>query len=324
MFAALKKHASFLVVILLVWPATGHASLFNNSWQSDLTVSTFADSVTGAPSRYTPGVGWTIEPGADNFFGELYERPTSQGFHPIGGAPAFDVYHQALDIVSGRFALDQVNGHAYFSIDLNGQDELKADGGSSTVGFKHFYRVRLSGNDDFFGGHMLGVKDPDGNSVGNTFNGSDNFKSTQMWIDDDAPWVTGTGVANTGEGTLGYDELTSEGSSNRIQSRIVGDSVELALDYRHFGLSADDFSYMIFEATQGLTDPQNYFWNDEYNFSQAGSPYDPGSPPQNIYELDTLWGGWAPPNPVIPEPSALLVWGGLAGCGLIARRRRGL
>lgn len=306
-------------VVLLATPSI--ASIYNNNWKSELAVSDFADSVTGSPARFTAGIGWTIEPGADDFYHEVYERPTSQGFQStISGAPAFDNYHEALDIVSGQFAIDSLNGLAYFSINMNGQDELTADGSVDFVGFKHFYRIRISDNADFFGGYMFGVKDPHGNSVGNSFDNSNSYKTTQMWSDLDASWVTGTGLTTTGEGTEGYDEFTSEGDSNKIRSRIVGDSVEFALNYRGLGIDPAALSHFIFEANQGLTDPQNYFWNDKYNFDQAGSPYDPNEPPQNIYELDTLMGGYAPS--MVPEPSSVLLWTLLLGLAGMRRRSR--
>ena len=303
----------FLMAVILPGLLATHAdaSIYNNHWKSDLLVSSFTDSVTGA--RFTANKGWTIEAGADDYFREQYERPTSQGFQStINGLPAFDKYHEALDIVSGQFAVDSLNEVAYFSIDLHGQDEKTADGSSDFVGFKHFYRIRVSDNANFFGGYMFGVKDPYGNSVGNSFDGSNSYKSTQMWSDLSPSWVTGSGLTTTGEGTQGYDEFTSEGDSNRIRSRIVGDSVELALNYGGFGINADTFSHLIFEANQGLTDPQNYFWNDEYNFNQAGSPYNPSNPPQNIYELDTL-AGFAPRPSQVPEPASALLWMMLVG-----------
>ena len=92
------------------------------------------------------------------------------------------------------------------------------------------------------------------------------------------------------EGTNGFGEFTSEGDSNKIRSRIVGDSVEFAVNYQALGIETSVFSNIIFEATQGPTDPQNYFWSDQYNFNQEGSPFNPSGPPQNVYELDTLKG----------------------------------
>jgi hypothetical protein len=109
--------------------------------------------------------------------------------------------------------------------------------------------------------------------------------------------------------------------------------VELAWDYKFFGFTEADLRsqnlFLMFEATKGLTGPSNYFWNDEYNYGEAGTPnFDerglagPNSTfqtdgLQNIYELDTLRGG------AIPEPSAwvvfstgILVWTGWRRCKL--------
>ena len=106
-------------------------------------------------------------------------------------------------------------------------------------------------------------------------------------------------------------------------NRTVSDTrwVELALNYAALGLDPSDFAYLIFEATEGLTDEQNYFWNDEYTFAQAGSPYNNSGVGnvQNIYELDTL----RVETSVVPIPAAFpLLLTALAGLGLIGWRRR--
>ncbi|MEE2826277.1 MAG: hypothetical protein VYE64_06590 [Planctomycetota bacterium] len=129
----------FLMAVILPGLLATHAdaSIYNDNWQAELRVSSFTDSVTGA--RFTANKGWTIEAGADDYFREQYERPTSQGFQStVNGLPAFDKYYEPLDIVSGQFAVDSLSQVAYFSIDLNGQDEKTADGSSDFVGFKHF------------------------------------------------------------------------------------------------------------------------------------------------------------------------------------------
>jgi len=308
-----------LFPICLSLPAD--AAVLSNNWKDELSVSTFVDSRTG--DFFVGSKGWKIEPGADNYTSETYERPTSQDFNTAGGVPHFKKYHEALDIVSGKFAIDVVNGLAYFSIDLFGRDEVTFSGNSRSfdeVDFKHFYRVRIANNGDFANGYLLGVKDPSGNSLNSDFAGPNSFKTTQLWDDGGGP-VTGTGLTTTDEGTSGYDEKTSEGASNKIRARIVGDSVELAIDYAHFGIDSSQFSNIIFEATQGLTDVQNYFWNDEYSFNEAGSPYSTTNYVENIYELDTLMAAVAPQNPV-PEPSSLVLWSALGLMGLAGSRRR--
>ena len=300
------------------------ASIFSNNWKNELSVSTINDSRTG--DFFVGSKGWKIEAGADNYDYETYERPTSQDFNAAGGVPHFKKYHEALDIISGKFAIDEVNGVAYFSIDLYGKDDVTFSGNSRSsdeVGFKHFYRVRIANNDDFANGYMLGVKDPSGNSLNSDFDGSNSFKSTQLWHDPGES-VTRTGLTNTDEGTLGYDEKTSEGDSNKIRARIVGNSVEFGLAYASFGIVSADFSNLIFEASQGLTDVQNYFWNDKYSFDEAGSPYSTTNYVENIYELDTLMGdGFGNFMDPIPEPATITMWWllGLCGVGYHVRRK---
>ena len=320
----LARLTSFgLAILFLIFSSLPtDASIFSNNWKDELSVSTINDSRTG--DFFVGSKGWKIEAGADNYTYETYERPTSQDFNAAGGVPHFKKYHEALDIISGKFAIDEVNGVAYFSIDLFGQDEVTFNGNSRSfddVGFKHFYRVRIADNGDFANGYMFGVKDPSGNKLNSNFDGSNSFKTTQLWDDPGDP-VTRTGLTTTNEGTKGYDEKTSEGDSDRIRARIVGDSVEFGLDYASFGITSADFSNLIFEASQGLTDVQNYFWNDEYSFDEAGSPYSTKNYVENIYELDTLMGGFDAFQ-AIPEPATITMWWllGLCGVGYHVRRK---
>jgi serine-aspartate repeat-containing protein C/D/E len=89
-------------------------------------------------------------------------------------------------------------------------------------------------------------------------------------------------------------------------------TIEFAFNYEKYNADVNDagsrdftptnVTYSVFDATKGLTSPANYFWNDKYNQTQAGSPnFDPltgasnGGPGgtaldglENIYELDSL------------------------------------
>ncbi|PCH63499.1 MAG: hypothetical protein COC04_04335 [Gammaproteobacteria bacterium] len=301
------------LTLLLAIPA--QAATFNDNWQSSLTVQTYQDARTD-DNQISTG-RWDIDPGADIYEQELYERPTSSMDKVIGGKPAAQTYYEYLDIVSGKFALDTQNQHAYFSIDLVGPNEIDGSGSSSYKGFGQFYRIRVADNSDFFNGYLFGVKDPDGNIASSNFNNDDNYKTTQLWDDQGTP-ATGSGLTVTGEGTTGYDEVTSEGSSDDIQARIVGNSIELAIAYGALGIDSSAFDHFIFEATKGLTDVQNYFWNDEYTLAEAGSPYDINNPVDgNIYELDTLKGMSVT---AVPVPAALWLFGP-ALLGLFGFRR---
>ena len=130
------------------------------------------------------------------------------------------------------------------------------------------------------------------------------------------------GLAVTGEGGLGYDQFTNEGKSDNIQARIIGNSVQLAIAYGALGIAESYFSNLIFEAIKGgLTGVGNYFWNDEYNLAQAGSPYDPSNRPENIYETDTLK---ATPSAVPVPASFLLFLSGLGILGVFGRLKKAL
>ena len=285
------------LTLLLAIPA--QAATFNDNWQSNLTVQTYQDARTdGNQIDRGDDSYWYIDPGADNYQQELYERPTSSMDKVIDDKPAAQKYYEYIDIVSGKFALDAQNQHAYFSIDLVGRDEVDGSGNSSEKGFGQFYRIRVADNSDFANGYLFGVKDPEGNS-----SSSFNKNATQLWADQGTP-ATGSGLTVTGEGTNGYEtEVTGESDSKYIQARIVGNSIELAIAYGALGINSSAFDHFIFEATKGLTDVQNYFWNDEYTEDEAGSPYYIGNPVDgNIYELDTLKGVSVT---AVPVPAAL-------------------
>ncbi|MCP3671581.1 MAG: PEP-CTERM sorting domain-containing protein [Gammaproteobacteria bacterium] len=310
----INNSAFTLLVLFLASPAG--AAVFNNNWQSSLGGTTFSDATTNGNRHSCSGDScWTITPGADNYYQESYERPTSDMDESYGGAPAAKKYYQYLDIKTGQVAFDNVNKHAYFSIDLVGQYEVDQSGSLSHKGFGEFYRIRVADNTDFANGYMFGVKDPYGNGVGSTFNGSNNSKTTQSWIDKGTP-VTGTGLTTTNEGTSGYTQHTSEGDTSAIQSRIVGNSVQIAIAFGDLGIDKDFFYNIIFEANKGLTDPSNSFWNDEYSLDEAGSPYDLSNPVENIYELDTMISA-------IPIPATVWLFGsGILGLIGFSRRRK--
>ena len=298
-----------------------YADSFADDWQSQFRVTTFTDHRTD-DNASNGDTRWTVDPGADRYSRELYERPFSSMDETVGGAPAASTYFEFLDISTGQVALDRVNKHAYFSIDLVGQDEVSG-GSSSTKGFSDYYRIRLSSNRNFastgsdVSSYMFGVKDPSGKLTG-SFNDAVAYENTQVWYDDPADGaVSGTGISVTDEGTNGYAELTSEGSSADIRARLDGDSIQFVLNYGDSGLDLQRsvFKNIMFETTKGLSDTGNYFWNDEYSLDEAGTPYDLYNRPENIYEVDTLLGGLsfsAAPAPELGSRlSGLILIGGL-------------
>lgn len=137
---------------------------------------------------------------------------------------------------------------------------------------------------------MFGVSGA-GGTLTDSFSSVNAFNNTQAWYDDPLDGgVTGTGLTVTDEGTFGYAELTSEGSTSDISARLVDNSIQLAVDYGNLDIKKSVFRNLLFEANSGDTNPLNAFLNDEYSETEAGSPYDLANVPDSIYEIDTLKG----------------------------------
>lgn len=284
--------ASLLGMVVIFQAAAVRADTYADDWQTQFKVTTFEDARTD-DNASSGSTLWTIDNKADVYSKELYERPVASMDETVGSKPASETYYEFIDISTGSIAIDKKSEHAYFSIDLTGDAEV-SDGTSVIKGFSENYRIRFSSDRNFasedgeVSSYMIGVKDPSGN-VSGSFNDSGSSAGTQIWFDDPADGaVTGTGLSITDEGTSGYAELTSEGSSSDIRARIDGNSIQFALNYGNLGLEKKLFRNLIFEANKGVTDPQNSFFNDAYSFEDAGSPYDTENPPGSIYEVDTL------------------------------------
>lgn len=270
------------------------AADFLDDWEDQLHVKTFTDARTDDNANDDASL-WNIDLGADKYARELYERPTSLMTGTLDGLPAAKTYFEFLDISTASVALDTDNEHAYFSIDLVGDSSIT--GGLSTVeGFNETYRVRVSSNNDFLStdgevnGYMFAVTDA-GASLTGSFSDTTSFNQTQAWYDDPLDGnASGTGLDVTNEGTLGYTALTSLGATSDISSRLVDNSIQLAIDYGSLGLDKNVFKNILFEANSGDIDPLNAFLNDEYSEIEAGSPYDLANTPDSIYEIDTLKG----------------------------------
>src|SRR5579884_2071972 len=110
---------------------------------------TFEDAVTGK-NRFKASDGkfyWTVDPGADAYQHDTYERPTAAGYKVIDGKYATAEYLAYLDIVRARAGYD--DRFIYVAIKMYGLDRMTSDGGSTRVGLTARYGFRFS-------------KDPDG------------------------------------------------------------------------------------------------------------------------------------------------------------------
>ena len=320
----------------------------------------FSDAVTGDNAFFASDGNryWTVDPGADSYQNDVYERPTVQTFVD---APSFAMvneifatyeYFEYLDIVSARAGFD--DQYLYIAIDMFGLDKSTTDGVDTEVGLVERYGFRISNDPDGRNGLLL-ITDNPLDKLGTTFGQEGTFG----YQDTDGD-VGGRGLIN-GVGPSGrsvtktdnpFEESGPNGSMTGYDSVVISDGiseidgtsvlwaridpndetiVELAFDYSAFSFTQADLGilpYLEFEAIKGgAKDPQNYLWNDKYTQSEAGSPY-PGAiyglsefgtqGLGNIYELDTLSGG-----AVVPEPaSVILTLTGLAWLGGAARARR--
>lgn len=315
----------------------------------------FQDAVTG-DNEFIGNDGktrWDVDPGADDYQNEVYERPTIQTYDNNEGNDSFSSqeYYQNIDIVQAKFGYD--NTYIYGLVDLYGTGKTD-QGGTSFEGLKYEYGFRFALDADGRNGFLFRSDDPvskNGTSYG--LQGNSIFKDTDQdvggrGIHNGGP--TGIGVTksdNPGEeaGLNGYDDdivedgkLLPDKNTDVFFSRINPDDssiVEFAVEYGQLGLTIDDIlsiGYLDFQAIKGdPTDPANYFWNDKYTKLEAGSPYnlaefgaeDGVGGLGNVYELDTLRAGEITPQVEVPEPEtyALLTMI-LVAMGFVAHRRK--
>ncbi len=282
--------------------------------------ATFGDAVT-ADNAFTAVDGqryWTIDPGADSYQNDLYERPTAQTYQVRGladGTEQFAAadYLQNLDIVQAQAGFDA--DYLYVSVKLAGLNKLTADGQATYEGLVYRYGFRIAKQADGGGGLLIVADQPQLKNAPHTAFGP---KGTFIYRDANGD-VGGAGLNVTKQdrpaevGGNGYERvLASDGqlaSGRQVLWVRVDPSdptvVEFVLDYKAVGFTADDLATLpsfTAEANKGLQDPSNYLWNDEYTQSEAGSPYRASHGDRsrsefgtqglgNIYELDTVYLG---------------------------------
>ena len=339
------SHRWILPLVLVAVLALGFFSSAGAAPNNPVYTSTFGDSITG-DNEFLGTDGkrrWTVDPGADDYQNESYERPTIQTYQTVDSKFSTEEYFQNIDIVQGRVGYDAQ--YLYIAIELFGRH--KSDQGGDTLeGLKYEYGFRFSQDPDGRNGYLFRTEfaDPLSSPTFDTLkNGA--FRDT----DGD---IGGRGLIN-GAGSSGRsitkeDEPLEEVGMNGYNQQIIADGkisdgpgkdtpvlysridpnnnkiVEMAFDYLAFGLTQDDIpdiQYFEMQAIKGdPTDPQNYFWNDKYNKSEAGAPYfDPGGLGtdglENIYELDTVMG-------YVPEPTTIaLLTVGIVGMTIRQRRK---
>jgi len=330
LFHSVSPRAILALSILTV----GTAASLRAAPNVPVYTNTFGDAVTGDNQfRGSDGkLHYDVDAGADKYQFEMYERPTTQTFSYVDGRYATTGdYWGNLDIVQAKSGFD--NTYYYGQIDMFGLTKIDSGGGISQEGLVYQYGIRLSTDPDGRNGFLFIVDDPAHKNNPTQWNGDKSFGFKDSDGDvGGAAQVKGnggpTGLSVTKEDNPeeqhnlnGYDQVIIsdgklEGSGQNVLFTRINPSdasiVEFAIDYKALGLTQADLAalgYLDFESNKGLQDNQNYFWNDKYTKSEAGSPNGgPGGLSEfgtqgtgNIYELDTIRG-----FTVIPEVGALL------------------
>ena len=240
----------------------------------------FADAVTGDNEfQATDGERhWFIDPDADNYQEERYERPTAQSYKEFtvdsflgsdnGGFNVGDLvvatdknnpaYFGYLDIVNGYFHVNAQDEFMYFAIELFGNKNLGSNFESkSDFGESSLYNIRLSsspaqpGSADSHGGLLLSADAKD-------FTSSFTNEKLFGYYDENSD-VGGSGVSLTkDDGDFfgnGYETSVISDGKNHDDSSLPGllygrktssssgrPVVEFAFDYGNFNEQFPDYA----------------------------------------------------------------------------------
>jgi hypothetical protein len=304
---------------------------------------------------------------ADDYSQEQYERPTDQTYtvvtsnlgetrFGVGAAGGGSQYYGYLDIVEAKAGFD--SNWLYIGIDLFSLSRVNNSGSVNQQGLEDFYRFRIGkgpAGAESRNGFLVSIQNPTANATT-----SFALRPKAEVFADRSSGQGGVSPGDVGGASLALTKETSPGevAGNGYDVQVVADGrtngsggylnnqdvlytrinpndptiVEFAWDYKFFGFTEADLRnqnlFLLFEATKGLTGPSNYFWNDEYNYREAGTPnFDqrglagPNSTfqtngLQNIYQLDTLRGSGG-----IPEPSSIMMFFAGALVSLLFGRR---
>ncbi len=272
------------------------------------------DAVTGDNNFSFGGFRYyTVDPGADRYQIDLYERPLSQAFQPINGLYAAEEYFGFVDITQAKFGFD--NRYLYAAIQVFSLDTRTKDGVNNFNGLEASYSVRFSTDPDGRNGFWLRAEKPQTSSFPNfIFAG----KGTEGWQDTDAD-VGGRGGPIHGRGgpsglnVTKTDNVLEEQGLNGFDAQVITSDglllnggqivawqrvspadptvVEFAMDYLAVGLSRADLEnlrYLQWDAVVGNpSDPGSSLWNDKYDAIEAGSP-NPGVGTDNEFGTQGL------------------------------------
>lgn len=308
---SMKRVKTSYTVTFILGVMTSLSTLIPAQTITPVYTATFKDATTGDNEFIWGGKNrWTVDPGADNYNEDYYERPTNQTYidTPSGVATDSD-YFGNLDIKFGYTGID--DSLLYIGIEMWDTQLHKSDGGLDQEGLKYNYSFRMGSEADGRNGYLFRTDDPA--SQGTSWH---TVKNTGFFDQNGDAHIDGNGyeINYIADGMLAIEQ------TDILWTRINPNNdalVEFALDYSKMGLTREElenYEQLVFEANKGLLDQANYKWNQEYTFSEAGTPYTTDGL-GNIYELDTLNGG------LIPEPSTstVLLVGGIVSC---LRRRR--